>query len=339
LAFFAILGVLIPSCGRQELNLWYYFGEIHDYHFRNLLNHLWRDLPFSVVPKAFSSIKELEDSLLQSEDLPDVAITYPSTIKELYKRGRIVPVDTPHVLKGYCEFQGKKYCWPLFKSFVGFYINVPLALSLGLDTTFPLTSLLDLKTDYVVLGMYVSSTLWTAFTFVFVSEGMDVKDACVEAGKFYYELLHRPYVRVYSSPYRAQEDMILERIVLLPGTSAYAPYIEREGIALKFLPLLNRRGEKVLFLSGPDVVLTKNGDRMKANTFIRKLYATLKDDTLWERFGYVPAVKLKERNVFHDMNLDVPRSQMRRVIRSFLKADSLNLRDVEEVCSKVKVLD
>ncbi len=333
--------LLIGGCGKSELHLWYYFGEIHDYHFRNLLNHMWRQFPFSVVPRKLGSIRELEDSLLKvSEDhLPDVALTYPSTVKALYRAGRIRAVDTVEVepvLPGYCEFEGKKYCWPVFKSFVGFYLNVPLAQQVGLDTVFRMEDLLNLNTEYVVLGMYVSSTLYTAFTFTYVSEGMPLKEACVEAGKLYYGLLHRPYVRLYPSPYRAQEDVILERIVLLPGTSAYAPYIEREGITLKFVPLINRRGEKVLFLSGPDLVLLKNGDPKMATTFVKVLYRTLKEDTVWRRFGYIPAINLKEENVYHDMDFNVPRQEIRELIRSFVGADSLNLEAVERVCEKFK---
>ncbi len=336
--------LLMGGCGKSELHLWYYFGEIHDYHFRNLLNHLWRQFPFSVVPRKFGSIRELEDSLLKvSEDnLPDVALTYPSTVKALYEAGRLQPVDTTEVkpvLPGYCEFGGKKYCWPLFKSFVGFYLNVPLAQQVGLDTVFRLEDLLNLNTEYVVLGMYVSSTLYTAFTFTYASEGMSLKDACVEAGRLYYGLLHRPYVRLYPSPYRAQEDVVLERIVLLPGTSAYAPYIEREGIALKFVPLINRKGEKVLFLSGPDLVLLKGGERKMATTFVKALYSTLEKDTVWRRFGYIPAITLREKNIYHDMNFNVPRQEIRELIRSFVGADSLDLNAVERVCEKFRRLE
>jgi len=42
--------VWASGCGKNEITLWYYFGEIHDYHFRNLLNRLWKQFPFSVVP-------------------------------------------------------------------------------------------------------------------------------------------------------------------------------------------------------------------------------------------------------------------------------------------------
>ncbi len=340
LLFVGAVGV--SGCGKNEITLWYYFGEIHDYHFRNLLNHLWKQVPFSVIPRKFNSIRELEDSLLKSQNPPDIALTYPSTIKDLYKSGRIAPVDTGEVkpvLRGYCEFEGKKYCWPVFKSFVGFYLNVPLALEVGMDTVFKLEDLLNLQTEYVVLGMYVSATLYTAFTFVYASEGMPLKDACVKAGEFYYEILHRPYVRLYPSPIRAQEDMILERIVFLPGTSAYAPYIEREGIALKFVPLINRKGEKVLFLSGPDLVLLKDGDRDMATQFVKVLYRNLKKDTVWRRFGYIPAVQLKEKNLYHDMNVDVPRQDLRKLIRSFIGADSLDTSAVERVCSKFREID
>ena len=335
---------MLPGCGKSELHLWYYFGEIHDYHFRNLLNHMWRQFPFSVVPRKFGSIRELEDSLLKvSEDrLPDVALTYPSTIKALYREGRIQPVDTVEVrpvLPGYCEFDGKKYCWPVLKSFVGFYLNAPLARQVGLDTVFRLEDLLNLETEYVVLGIYISATLYTAFTFTYASEGMPLKEACVEAGKLYYGLLHRPYVRLYPSPYRAQEDMILERIVLLPGTSAYAPYIEREGIDLRFVPLINRKGEKVLFLSGPDLVLLKGGDRDMATTFVKVLYRTLKEDTVWRRFGYIPAVALKERNVYHDMGFNVPRQKIRELIRGFVGADTLDLKAVESVCEEFRRIE
>ncbi len=338
LSLLLLLPLLSVGCGKRELRLWYYFGEIHDYHFRNLLNHLWREVPFTVIPRKFSSIRELEDSLLKSQNLPDVALAYPSTVRELYEAGRIVPVPQTlgHPIPGYCEFGGKRYCWPMLKSFVGFYVNVPLAEEVGLDTVFKLEDLLSLNTEYVVLGMYVSATLYTAFTFTYVSEGMPLREACFKAGELYYGLLHRPYVRLYASPYRAQEDMVLERIVLLPGTSAYAPYIEREGIALKFVPLINSEGEEVLFLSGPDLVLLKGGDSDMALQFAEALYRTLKEDTVWRRFGYIPAPQLKGGNLYHNLNVEVPREDVRRLVRSFIGADSLDTAALREVCSKFR---
>jgi len=327
------------GCGRRDLKLWYYFGEVHDYHFRNLLNHLWKELPFLVIPRKFSSITELEDSLLKTSSLPDIALVYPSTVKAMYEKGRIVPVDTsglPTPIPNYCEFGGKRYCWPLFKSFVGFYLNLPLAKSVGLDTTFTLEQLLNLESEYVVLGLYLSATLYTAFTFVYVSEGIPLKDACVEAGKFYYELMRRPYVRLYPSPYRAQEDMILERIVFIPGTSAYAPYIEREGIELKFVPLRNSKGESVLFLSGPDIVLTKDGNSMAAHTFVKALYEALKEDTVWRRFGYIPAVELPSENLYHDMGMEVPRERIRKMLKTFIVSDTLPREELGDVCERFR---
>lgn len=336
---FLLLFGVFASCGPREMELWYYFGEIHDYHFKNLLSGLWKEIPFSVVPRKMPSIRALEDSLIHSNDPPDMALTYPSTIKELFRAGRLERVDfenAKNVLPGYCEFDGEKYCWPLFKSFMGFFINLPLARELGLDTNFSITDLVRMETEYVIAGIYVSATVYTAFTFTFISEGKGVQEACVEAGKLYYTLIRTPHVRIYRSPIDAQEDFVLGRLLLYIGTSAHTPYIEREGINMKFLPLKNEKKESVFFLSGPDLVILKGGNKGYARTFISALQEKIREDTVWRRLGYELAEDLKGRHIYHDMNLYVPRAEIREMLRGFLRGDTLNPEELKNLCAKFR---
>ncbi len=326
--FFAIF--LLCGCGNNNLELWYWFGEIHDYHFRHLLNKTWRRINVSLIRKNFSSIAELEESLKVKK--PDIALVYPNTLKNLMKSGEIVKVSDTEILKDYC----KGYCWPMFKSFVGFYVNGELAREVGFPLNFSLKDLLRLKTEYVVLGLYPSSTFYISLMFSFISEGKDTLNACIETYKFLREISSKPYVRVYNNARLAENDMIMLRIVAIVGTSAYKPYIEREGISLKFVPIINSKNEEVYVLSGPDFVVFKGGNVKKAVKFIKTLDEILQGDTVWEKFGYYYVRKISNfKNVYHTLNMEVNIGILRRLSKMALMTnDTLSYDSVGLLCVK-----
>ncbi|MEO0138704.1 MAG: hypothetical protein ABIL16_05375 [candidate division WOR-3 bacterium] len=328
--FILLLIPLILSCGRNELEIWYWFGEIHDYHFRQLLNRTWRKVNVSLIRKNFSSIQEMEESLKVRQ--PDLALVYPQTLKNLIKSGELEPLSDGEILPNYCG----NYCWPMFKSVLGFYVNADLAKEVGFPLNFKLSDLLNLNSNYIVLGVYPSATFYTGLMFKFLSEGYDTLESCIKSYEFLKGLAHKPYVRIYPNPRYAEADMVSLKIVVIVGTSAYKPYIEREGINLKFVPIINDRGENVYFLSGPDFVVFKGGNTKKAKEFIRVLDEILKRDTLWERFGYFYVGRLKGlKNIFTDINWDVDRDGLRVLSeRALNPQDSLPQDSLKNLCRK-----
>ncbi len=324
-----LLGFMVVSCGDNEVEIWYWLGEIHDYHFRQSLNKTWRKVNVSLLRKSFSSINELDESLKVRK--PDVALVYPSTLKNLIKKGEVVRITDKDIIPDYCE----GHCFPIFKSFVGFYINEDLAKQVNFPLNFKIEDLLNLNTDYIVFGIYPSATLYTALIFTYLSEGYDTLEACVKVFNYLRALAKRPYVRIYPNPRVAEMDMVLMKIVSIVGTSAYKPYIEREGVSLTFLPLINSKGEKVYFLSGPDFVVFRGGNVKKSKEFLNVLNDVIKNDTMWQRFGYYHIDKLESfGNVFHDLKVDFDRVKLRNLARKALNPmDTLNY-DIEGLCKK-----
>lgn len=329
-----LLSFAFITCGDNRLEIWYYLGEIHDYHFRQSLNKTWRRVNVSILRKEFSSVNELEESLKVRK--PDLALIYPSTLKDLIKKGELVKITDKNIIPDYCE----GYCFPIFKSFVGFYINEELAKQVNFPLNFKIEDLLNLNTDYIVFGIYPSATLYTALLFTYLSEGYDTLQGCVKVFNYLRELAKRPYVRIYPDPRMAEMDMVLMKIVSIVGTSAYKPYIEREGVSLTFLPLINSKGEKVYFLSGPDFVVFRGGNVKKSKEFLNVINEVIKNDTIWQRFGYYHIDELKRfGKVFHDLKVEFDRVKLRNLaIKALNPTDTLNY-DIEGLCKDALMKD
>ncbi len=304
--FLAIIFLFLLSCGKNNIEVWYSLGEIHDYHFKRVINTVWRNFGFGIVLKGFSSQEEMEESLKVRQ--PDLALVYPRNFKNLLKSGKLVEFAEKEEIPNYCG----KYCYPMFKSVLGFYVNEELAKQIGFPMRFKVLELLNLKSDYVVLGVYPSATFYMGLIFTFLSEGKDTLNSCISAYEFLKGLSHRGYVRIYPNPRFAQNDIVIFKIVSIFGTSAYKPYIEREGITLKFVPLINSMGEEVYMLSGPDFVVFKGANMRLVRRFLNMLNGAIKKDTLWEKFGYIPMEKLKNfKHLYSDINWDVDWEKLR----------------------------
>jgi hypothetical protein len=325
-----ITGFLLISCGKSDVEVWYSLGEIHDYHFKRVINKVWKDFGFGIVLKSFSSQGEMDESLRVRQ--PDLALVYPQTLKNLIKSGKLMEFAEKEELPNYCG----RYCYPMFKSVLGFYVNEELAKQVGFPTKFKVQDLLNLQSDYVVLGVYPSATFYTGLIFVFLSEGKDTLNACISSYEFLKGLSRKGYVRIYPNPRIAQNDMITYKIVSIVGTSAYKPYIEREGVRLKFVPLVNSKGEEVYFLSGPDFVVFKGADLRLAKRFINILGRAIEKDTLWENFGYIPLEKLKGlKHLYSDVNWDIDREKLREMsIRALNPKDSIPNDSIPLLCKE-----
>jgi len=321
---------LLISCGKGNVEVWYSLGEIHDYHFKRVINTVWKDFGFGIVLKSFSSQEEMDESLRVRQ--PALALVYPKTLKNLIKSGKLMEFAEKEELPKYCG----RYCYPMFKSFLGFYVNEELAKQVGFPTRFKVQDLLSLQSDYIVLGVYPSATFYTGLIFVFLSEGKDTLNACISSYEFLKGLSRKGYVRIYPDPRIAQNDMVIYRIVSIVGTSAYKPYIEREGIRLKFVPLINSKGEEVYFLSGPDFVVFKGANLRLAKRFINILGRAIEKDTLWENFGYIPLEKLKGlKHLYWDVNWDIDKEKLREMsIRALNPQDSIPNDSIPLLCKE-----
>jgi spermidine/putrescine-binding protein len=108
---------LLISCGKGNVEVWYSLGEIHDYHFKRVINTVWKDFGFGIVLKSFSSQEEMDESLRVRQ--PDLALVYPKTLKNLIKSGKLMEFAEKEELPNYCG----RYCYPMFKSVLGFYVT------------------------------------------------------------------------------------------------------------------------------------------------------------------------------------------------------------------------
>jgi len=327
---FLILSFLLLSCGKNSLEIWYSLGEIHDYHFRRVINNVWKDFGFGIVLKSFSSQEEMEESLRVR--YPDLALVYPKTLKNFLKSGNLVELVEKEEIANYCG----RYCFPTFKSILGFYVNEDLAKHVGFPARFKIEDLLNLRSDYIVLGVYPSATFYTGLIFTYISEGEDTLSACISSYEFLKGLSRRGYVRIYPNPRIAQNDMVVHKIVSIVGTSAYKPYIEREGVKLKFVPLINSKGEEVYFLSGPDFVVFKGANIKLARKFISIMNRAIQEDTLWEKFGYIPLEKLKGfKRLYSDVNWEIDREKLKEISQRALNPqDSLPSDSIPILCKE-----